>query len=341
MKKILAAFVAASIIALASIPIAAEGAEASSLLAVQGFYGLPNLGGLGAAGFAPVEFGVDEGGAGERDLGSSWGSAAAKVSLSRKFVVPALAGDGPLTEGNNLAVEIAGSLTPVSLNAELKAALTPIAFLKFAAGASAGTGWSLGFVGLGLNPADNALPVAEKPLGGIVWDLWASGTFQFDMAAIVPGEWNHVVIVASPELRYKAFTDAEPGEAWVWEADSGMNFNGLKLEGSYFLGYQPPLALNTVGILVEPDAWLGEVRGYAPMAGAAGTNWGSDFTELSFGPVFNFALGERSSLAVVFQFGRAIKWTDATTKNRYFGDRAYEDGYTYFDRIAFSYGLSL
>jgi hypothetical protein len=325
--------------ALALAAYADEGIETKTSINAVGAYYPANLAGYGSTGFAPPDYSTVPGGAGQRDLGSSWGGAEAKASISRSWTIPALRGEGALMSGNNLALDATGEISPVSLNAVFSATLTPIAFLQFYAGAGIGTGWSLGFRGLALNPADDNQEFEDKPFGGAVWRAWCGGTFQFDFAALVPGEWNHVVILASPSVEYKAYTGAGADQAWLWEADSGMNFNGLKFKASYFLGYQMPIMVNTIGFLAETEEWLDPVRNRATMASAGG--WGSDFLSLNFGPLANLSLGEGSSLAVLVQFKTARDWSDATTRNRYFENRDYEGGYLYFNRIAFSYTLVL
>jgi hypothetical protein len=335
----LAAALAAALLSAAAL--GAQGVSASGKLELQGAYYPPNTEALGTTGFAPVDVTVFPGGdpsvTGLRTLGTGWGGAEAKAILSEEIVIPFLRGEGALFSGNNVALRFSGELSPVSLNAVAQATLTPIALLKLAAGAAAGTGWSVGFVGLALNPASNFLPLQEIPFGGMVWRTWVSGTLQFDLAAVLPGEWNHLVAVASPMLEYRANTAAADGVAWMWEADKGYDFNGLKLKGTFFLGYQMPLSLNTVGFLLETEAWLPPVSAYSPAPGG----WGSDFVWLNFGPVFNFTLGERSALAVLVQFKTAPKWTDTSAQNRYFGTRDFDSPYLYFNRVALSYTLGL
>jgi hypothetical protein len=322
--------------------LSAEGIAWATKCQLQGAYYPPNTEAYGiTTGFSPIDTTVYAAGAGQRVLGTGWGSAKAKAILSEEVAIPFLRGDGPLFDGNNLTFTASGELSPVSVNAVAGASFTPIAFLKLEAGAAVGTGWSIGFIGLALNPPSDTQPLREIPFGGAVWRAWGSATLQFDLAALLPGEWNHVVAVASPLLQYWACTAAGDGEAWMWEADDGYDFNGWKLEGTCFLGYRMPLVLNTVGFLLETEQWLGPVASSSPMASGG---WGSDFVSLNFGPLFNFSLGKKSSIAVLVQFMTAQRWTDATTQNRYFGNRQVDQGhpvYLYFNRVVFNYSFSL
>jgi hypothetical protein len=316
----------------------AEGAKGQASLEIQGDYGFPNHEAVDSSGLVPIVYGTLGDPATQRVVGSSIGSPEAKAILAYAITLPALAGEGALTKGNNLELEASGELSPVSLNANFKATLTPIAFLKLAAGASVGTGWDIGFIGLGLNLSGVR---QSQPFGGAVYHAWVGGTFQFDLAAVLPGDWNHIVVLASPKVVYQAYSGAAAGQAWIWEADKGMNFNGLKLTGDYLVGYQMPMAFDLVGLLLQTEGWLGDVRGKAPLDGSAAQKWGSDFTYLTFGPLFDFKLGDKASIAILPQFKTGIKYSAATAMDMDFQARVYEAPYAYFYRLAFDYSLKL
>lgn len=323
-------------LSLVAAPLASEEARASTGLEVMGAYYIANHAGLGASGFAPIEYSEAGGATGQRTVGSTWGGAEIKAVIDHSIVLPFLEGSDAFTEGNNLALDFSGELSPVSLNAAASATLTPIAFLSFSIGGKVGSGWDtpLG-TGLAINDAGS---FTVQNFGGAVCRAWASGTFQFDLAALMPGDWNHVVILASPKLEYQCYTGADSNTAWLWEADSGMNYNGWKLKGSYVLAYQMPLGLNMVGILAEPEGYLGSVAAKSTMASGG---WGSDATIWGIGAIFNFKLSDASSLTILPQLKSGIKWTDATTLSADFRDRAFEGYYWYLNRIAFDFNLKL
>jgi hypothetical protein len=313
-------------------PLTAEDPSTRTSIEVQGDYQFPNHEAIDTSGFAPIVYGVSGGTDSQpREVGSSWGAGELKGIIDRSLVFPFLTGGSALTKGNNLALDFSGELSPVSVNANFKATLTPVAFLKFEAGAGIGTGWDVGFIGLAINDNGNIEP---QNFGGFVYRAWVAGTFQFDLAAVMPGEWNHVILLASQKIQYQAYSNSGPDEAWLWEADQGMNFNGFKLTGNYLIGYQMPIALDLVGFLLQPEGWLGSVREKSTMAS---NGWGSDFTYLTFGPIFNFKIDGKSSIAILPQFKTGIKWTGLTAGNLYFVNRQYEDSYMYFYRLAFDY----
>ena len=186
---------------------------------------------------------------------------------------------------------------------------------------------------------DNGSGVPESAsLQGVVLNTWFGGTFQFDLAALLPGDWTHVVTLLSPSLQYAWFSRAVKGQAWMFEADNGENFNGWKFLGSYFLGYKMPLALELAGLLLETEQNIGYVH---ELSTTASGGWGSDFLLLTLSPVLNFRLTEHSTLAVLFQFRRERLYTSDTVFYAYYANRKYSGTYWDFYRIAFSYSLEL
>lgn len=207
-------------------PAAAEEVKRSTSLSIEGAYYIDDNKGYGVSdgGFAPITYSpeplpgsffpptsFDDG----RDLGSGWGAAEIQALLTHRIVVPFLAGAGAPTSGNNVSFAITGALTPVSTRLELRATLTPIAFLNFFAGTMLGTGWDIGlFNGMGLNADGSGVPESAS-FRGVVLESWIGGTFQFDLAALVPGGWTHVVTLVSPKLQYAWFSAADKGDAWM------------------------------------------------------------------------------------------------------------------------------
>lgn len=338
-ERVLIAAVLVLVLLALPAPSSAQEAEDSLSLNVALGYGPPNLDGYGSTGFAPIDFNiVPAPDANSRDLGTGWGGGVALATLEYTRTIPAFVGEGPFFSGNNLELSARAELSPVTVEAVGSATLTPIAFLKFQAGAAVGTGWNLGFVGLALRPTGGLGGIEEIPFGGALLRSWLSGTFQFDLAAVLPGDWNHVVVQAVAKFEYRALTAADPGQAWVWQADAGLNFNGWRHLGTYVLGYQMPRKLNFAGVMVETEAWLGDVREYSPM-GSAG--WGSDFVTVTISPLANLAFDERNSLTFVVQIKSTQDWSDFTTQSNYLDDRDYEGRLWKLDRIVFSYTRKL
>jgi len=313
-------------------------AESSTYFGAAGAYYFDDNKGfeLNDGEFAPVSYTPKDASSElDRDLGNGWGGAEAKASITHKIKVPFMQGTGALTADNNILYQFKGELSPVSINAIASATVTPIAFLNFQAGTQIGTGWNFFgvFNGLGLNTDGTGIP-EDDSIPGIVSKSWISGTFQFDIGAVVPGKWTHVIMAATAKAEYKYFSAAKKGDAWLYEADAGENFNGLSFMGTYVLGYQLPYKLNTVAFLVETEQMLGDNKDMSTMSS---DGWGSDFTQVTFGPLANIKLSEDSSLLILVQFRTEKLFSDATIYNNYFQTREYTGSYIDFRRIAFSY----
>ncbi len=323
----------------------ASGITESLHFGFQGGYIFGNQAGYGIeGGFAPVSYSVvtglphrsDDPG---RDVGTTWGGAQAKALLNYSIRQPFMVGEGPLFSTNNIEYGVKLDLTPVSTNLSAVVTLTPLALLKLSTGGSIGTGWYFLFNGLGrnLSGGDYTAPQAE-PFSGVVYSLWSSLTLQFDFGAVFPGKWNHVVAAFVPKVEYKAFSGADADTPWQYEADSGENFNGTKLYTTTFLGYQMPLVVDTVGFLVETEQYIDGNKDRSPIVNRG---WGSDFVFVTFGPLANIKLGDKSGLTVLLQFKNGRDYTDDTIGNRFFEYRNYEYTYYYLYRLAFSYSLKL
>jgi hypothetical protein len=225
-----------------------------------------------------------------------------KLKLIETVTFPFLRGEGPLTEGNNIKAIFSAEVSPVSLSAIGEALWTPVAFFQASAGAKAGSGWNIdlfgeGVYGLGINTPRGATKpqkseVSETAFDGLVWSAWGGGALQFDLAAVFPGDWNHVLFRTYHEARYSAYTRASGRESWFFENDSGENRNGWIYYSSYVLGYQIPLSpvLETVAVMAELTKNLYNTPG--------GEYWGDNLGIWTFSGFLNFTLGARFRLSL-------------------------------------------
>jgi hypothetical protein len=255
----------------------------------------------------------------------------AKLSLSQSFVFPFLQGSGPLTSDNNIAAVLGAEFSPVSLNGKAEIIWTPAAFFLLSGGGLAGSGWNMALGnGIGINKPEDEDESAAKPrkaiidgtpFDGLLWRAWGAGTLQFDLAAVIPGDWNHILFQSRQELRYAAYSRAKPGESWVYEADFGENQNGLVYYASYVLAYQMPLSpvLDTVGFMAELDKSLYNTPG--------GESWGENLGKWTFSGLFNFSFTPRFSTALVIQMQtrRNHGTSDFNNKEEYYRDFELKD----------------
>jgi len=230
----------------------------------------------------------------------------AKIGLTHAFIFPLFQGEGPLTEENNLEIALTAEVSPLSIGAITEITLTPIAFLQFHGGAMLASGWNIDDLGYGLGirqpigtfSGDTANPreaeVTGSALGGLVVNAFAAGTFQFDLAALFPGDWNHLVFQSRQEFRYSHFTEAASNDFWIFENDDGENRNGWTYRSSYTLGYMMPESpiLNFAGVMAEYKR---------PLYSNLGTYWGEDLGKWVFSSLLNFAITPNLSTILALQ----------------------------------------
>ena len=225
---------------------------------------------------------------------------AAKFLVTQRYRFPFLQGTSPLTKGNNIGLALTGEITPVSIGGSVTATITPVAFMEFTAGGRIGSGWNLegiGAYGMGFNvqpDPDGERKVDGRPFDGLHWSVRTGGAFQFNFAAVFPGDWNNVVIRTFHEIKHAGYSRARAGESWFFENDDGENRNGFIYRGSYLIGYQMPLFLNLAAFLAEADLHLYDTI-YRTGRGGSEMRW-------TLSGVFNFAVHERLNITIVCQF---------------------------------------
>jgi len=227
----------------------------------------------------------------------------AKLTLSQSLTFPFLQGEGPLTLGNNINTVFTAEVTPISLKGIAELNFTPAAFFVLSGGGLAGSGWNmpLGY-GIGINrpeEGNGAFPrkaeIDGSAFDGLLWKAWGAGTLQFDLAAIFPGDWNHILFQSRQELRYSAYTRAGPDDAWVFESDDAENKNGWAYRASYVLGYSMPQSpvLDTVALMAEMEKPLYNTPG--------GDFWGENLGKWVFSGLFNFSVNPKFNIALALQ----------------------------------------
>ncbi|MEX2443171.1 MAG: hypothetical protein WD492_06190 [Alkalispirochaeta sp.] len=303
--------------------------------------------GVSDGGFAPLSYRTVEPDGGtaddERVLGTTWGNVELKGYYQHAWIIPALRwSDGALAQDNNLTIRSTTGVSPISVTQEVRAILTPIAFLQFNAGGFIGTGWNLQiFDGLGeIDLTDGS--VDSSSFEGAVVRGNVGGTFQFDLAAVFPGDWNHVVTVFSPQWTYSALTGAGEDVAWSFEADNGTNYRGWEYKTTAVLGYQPPWdAVAIVGVLYEGERLVGAAVDRA-RAGAP-EDFDAAFRTDRIALLANFALGDerRHSLTVLPQFQRNRLPSEDTILKQGVQRRETVGSYWDFYRVAVQYRFAL
>lgn len=244
----------------------------------------------------------------------------AKLLFNQKFKFPFLAGSGALTKGNNIAITLTGEVTPITLGLIAEVVWTPIAFLQAVIGGRAGTGWKVNLFGgelygIGFNREDGG-GLSEWYGNGfkeLQWEAYAGGVFQFDFAAIFPGDWHHVVLRTYHEVGYRGNSAGGPGDSWYFENDDGENMNGFDYYGNFLVGYQMPIFWDTVGILTEMELYLYDTPNRE--------DWGDNLIRWKFALVNHFSIGKKFGIAVLVQFRTVRNYNEANWKELYYQNR--------------------
>jgi len=243
-----------------------------------------------------------------------------KLGFTERFYIPFLQGENSLTKDNNIGLALTGEISPVSLNGLAEAVWTPIAFFQLIAGGRIGTGWNINLFGKDVHgigiirpDADKKPEYSGKAFDGLLWKAQAGAVLQADLAAVIPGDWNHVVMRTYHEINYRGYTAAAKGESWSYEDDNGYqgeNCNGFNYYGNLLLGYQMPIFLNMAALLAEADLYLYDTPGRS--------EWGDDLIRWTFALLLNFSITKKIDLAVITQFWTRRNFTQSNWEDLYY-----------------------
>lgn len=183
------------------------------------------------------------------------GSSAPEVKLETglNFTYPLLQGEGILTENNNLKVKTKLGISPVSATFDVDFVLTPVAFAEVSLGGTVGGGWTISEK---LNGAkiyctcDNS--AHDDNFAGSYLKGKIGGALQFDTAALYDNKWASIFARTYQELSLQSFSTAESGQLWNFEM-AGYKIDGRFYHAEYVVGYNMPIMLNTIAVMLETD----------------------------------------------------------------------------------------
>ena len=295
MKKL---FWAAACLALALVPIFAQGQDEAkesggqkqsphsfSLLAEAAYY--PESAAVAANGerFAPI-------------TGFYSGGQLGLTGLYEYMI--SIPGKTSLTKGNNAVLGAQCQISPGTIKPNLFLRYSPIAFLVFGAGAKCGTGWE--FMGsqclATFNSASGKFDNIT-PFKNWFYEFDVSATFQFDAAALWPGDWHHIVFMASYDFRLSGMTGQADGHPWVWEADF-PKVNGANYYANVILGWQLPFKrVSLVGVQAEFEGFYERGQIAEPYRA-----FDIDFCRVNVSPLVVFSLTKKDTLFALLYFER-------------------------------------
>lgn len=223
----------------------------------------------------------------------------ALVGVTQNFKVPLMQFDNPLTKDNNINFKIGAELSPISFEGKFGIVWTPIAFLEFYTESRVGSGWNIkSLYGLALNK-NNAGKSNYIPLNfsKSIYSFSFGGAFQFDLGAVIPNDWSHVVFRTDQAALYKAMSGVDSETSWLYQADSGENRNGWKYQASYLIGYKMPIFLDLIAMKIDVEKKL-----FASPKGLDNKKWGENLFLTTFGPIINFNIKKDYNIMLLAQW---------------------------------------
>jgi len=231
-----------------------------------------------------------------------------QFGLEKRIIFPYLQGESAITADNNITLKIGAEVTPISFDMVIDTVWTPAAFFNLTLGTMIGTGWNYDrkdyrLNGMGLYRFSETENPQERADGsgfdGVVWKIHFGPTLQFDLAAVVPGDWNHIIMKLDHFIYYQNYSKARGDEQWYFKSDDGINQNSFGYYFSGFLGYQMPIVLNMAGIQFESSYPF-----YNPQSGKSLADRQS---EKIFSLIADFKFGKRFNLMVINQLSNRLK----------------------------------
>ena len=213
------------------------------------------------------------------------------------YTLPFLKGSDALTEDNHLTFNMGVEVTPVSLSPVASIVFSPIAFLEFAIGGKAGSGWNVGDLFYGIaeyNPFKQDYEALD-PFSSWYLNAWMSGTFQFDLAAIWEGDFHHVIASATYKAGYQTLTGTDE-TFWIWQTKNAM-VEGWIYEQEYILGYQMPFLLSMIAVGTTLSGHYQE-SDYGKFA----SSYDGDFMTIDIWPLAEVTLNAKNRIYILADF---------------------------------------
>ena len=246
------------------------------------------------------------------------------------YTLPFLKGNDELTADNHLAFKLGLELSPITVAPVASVTFSPIAFLEFAVGGTAGSGWNAFDLFQGMAAYNATEPEYKDMTPFAHWYLygWGSACLMFDLAALWEGDWHHVVATATYKAGYQKLTGTD-SDVWLWQASDGLASDWV-YEQEYFVGYQMPLKLSMIGVGTT-------LSGHYESSdfGDYSSNYKGDFMTIDIWPMAEITLDKKDKLYVLFDFQSRRSF-----REKYKGEE-YEPLMTYSGREWIFYTLGI
>lgn len=220
-----------------------------------------------------------------------------RTQLFVDYLIKTPLGRHLLLKDANVVLTGAFELTPLSVRPQLALGFQPFPFLVFKGGGSIGFGWNmLGFEGLCALDEKSKKYEALSTFSHPFYEVWAQGTLMFDTGALVPGDWNHLIMLASYKTFYSGIAGLEKHRPFEWQGDKNR-VEGLQYEFCGILAYQMPLVLYRAGFMYTA---YGHFDGSD--YGDFDASYDGAFTQHSLAGLCQFKFAEKDELTCIAQF---------------------------------------
>lgn len=227
--------------------------------------------------------------------GFNW-RAKARARFTAAYTLPVLTGDNPLFSGNHLTFAGSFCLTPVSFSPDLSITFSPAAFFDLSASFTTGSGWNIGSL-YGIREYNPKKGVYDELPSLRAWYMKGAvaATIKFDVGALWPGDWHHIVGMASFEVGYQSLLGASQ-TVWEWQTFAG-HADGWVYQQYYVIGYQMPMKFSMIAMTFDLTGHFS-----ASDYGSFADNYRGDFLYAEIGPMFEFDFNKNNELYVLIAF---------------------------------------
>lgn len=260
--------------------------------------------------------------------------------FSASYTMPVMRSKNPLFASNALVYTGAIELTPITFMPKISVKFIPIAFLEFETGISFGTGWRLSFMDTNGLSAYNSNSKKYEPLTPFAsWMMtpYLSATFQFDAAALWPGEWHHIVTQWTFTANYShLLTNEKYDTFYIWQNYNNFT-NGWNYVVTGIIGYQMPIVLSMVGLHTIFSGYFSK-NDY----GKYGDTFNGSFTEIQIAPLIQFTFLEKHTITVLptFKLRRAFYGANANKTANDLPSLVFSGHEWQFFRLAFAWTVT-
>lgn len=250
-------------------------------------------------------------------------------TISAELTVPASFSDNFLMKDSCIKTTGAMAVSPVSLKSSLAVRWNPVAFLELGTGAEIGTGWNaFGIKSLSVYDNTEMDYKMQDPFATWFYKWWACPVIMFDLGAVWPGEFHHVVAIAAWEFAYSGFINSESHDLFQWQSTPGKH-QGWEYTDVYIIGYRMPFKLEMIGLKYMQNAYFNNTDSYK--------NFKGDYKTHSIAALGQYNFSKKDSLFLLAEFETRRSFSQ-------YHEKAEEEplldctGHEwYFKRVGFSY----